>query len=219
MYDKVEEQSSGWSELNSRHLEHAPRIEIPMLLDCIEHVDHRIKLFKSIEDESVELEKWMREQIALTKDRQENAIYAFTIVTVVFLPLSFVCSFLGMNTTGIRDMNSGQWVFWASALPLTFAVIVLALFLTDELGHVWRTIRQFVRPTDDYDGLSQHDRKSYWKLSGEARTSWTTRFKKNKFPKQQSAIAVNEPTPEIQVHEADPWGKPHRRTQTYRSMD
>lgn len=41
-----------------------------------------------------------KNEIETTKDRHDSAIYAFTIVTIIFLPLSFVCSFLGMNTTG-----------------------------------------------------------------------------------------------------------------------
>lgn len=47
-------------------------------------------------------------KVDLTKDRQEMAIYAFTIVTVIFLPLSAVASVFGMNTADIRDMDLNQ---------------------------------------------------------------------------------------------------------------
>ncbi|EHL00838.1 hypothetical protein M7I_3229 [Glarea lozoyensis 74030] len=61
------------------------------------------------------------------KDRQEAAIYAFTIVTIIFLPISTVASVFGMNTNDIRNMAQNQWLFWAAALPLTTIVIVVSL--------------------------------------------------------------------------------------------
>jgi hypothetical protein len=61
------------------------------------------------------------------KDRQEAAIYAFTIVTIIFLPISTVASVFGMNTYDIRNMGQSQWLFWATALPLTTIVIVVSL--------------------------------------------------------------------------------------------
>lgn len=72
--------------------------------------------------------------IDLQKDRQENAIYAFTIVTVVFLPLSTIAGILGMNTNDIRNMEDGQWIFWVAALPLLVLVIGLCLAWTGEMG-------------------------------------------------------------------------------------
>ena len=47
-----------------------------------------------------------------------QAIMVFTIVTVIFLPLSFLSSFFGMNVSDIRTMGSSQWVF-VSILNLT----------------------------------------------------------------------------------------------------
>lgn len=64
--------------------------------------------------------------------RQENhgkAIMAFTIVTVVYLPLSFVTSFFGMNTADVRDTTSTQIVYWAVSLPLTLLTIGVALLI------------------------------------------------------------------------------------------
>lgn len=55
----------------------------------------------------------------------------FTAVTVVFLPLSFAASVFGMNTSDVRQMQSTQWSFWASAIPFTLIVIALALYCVD----------------------------------------------------------------------------------------
>lgn len=75
-----------------------------------------------------------------TKDRQENAVYAFTIVTIIFLPLSSIAGIFGMNTSDVRDMDYTQWLYWAVALPLTALVIVGGLWWMNELGNVFRWI-------------------------------------------------------------------------------
>lgn len=80
-------------------------------------------------------------KIDYNKDRQEAVIYAFTIVTIIFLPLSSVASILGMNTNGIRNMKIKQWVFWATALPLTAIIITLCLIWTGELENFWAGFR------------------------------------------------------------------------------
>lgn len=72
-----------------------------------------------------------------SKDRQELAIYAFTIVTVIFLPLSFVAGVFGMNTSDIREMELGQWAYWASAVPVTVLVILIGLWWMGEIGNAF----------------------------------------------------------------------------------
>lgn len=72
-------------------------------------------------------------RIESNKDRQEAAILVFTIVTIIFLPLSFVSSFLGMNTTDIRNMDTHQWLFWACAIPLTTVVVGLSLLVANKV--------------------------------------------------------------------------------------
>ena len=77
------------------------------------------------------------QKIDSNKDRQEAAIYAFTIVTIIFLPLSTVASILGMNTFDVRNMTVNQWVFWATALPLMVVIITLCLIWAGELKNFW----------------------------------------------------------------------------------
>lgn len=64
--------------------------------------------------------------------QQENngkAIIVFTIVTIIFSPLSWATSYLGMNTSDIRDLQQGQWVFWLLALPVTAVVVGVAVLV------------------------------------------------------------------------------------------
>lgn len=83
-----------------------------------------------------------RERLGETKDRQERAIYAFTMVTVIFLPLSSVASIFGMNSSDIRDMELGQWVYWATALPVTALVMVMGLLVTGDLEMARRWLQR-----------------------------------------------------------------------------
>lgn len=64
----------------------------------------------------------------LNKDKQEAAVYVFTIVTIIFLPISTVASVFGMNTQDIRNLESSQWIFWTVAMPLTGLVVIASLF-------------------------------------------------------------------------------------------
>ena len=68
---------------------------------------------------------------------QSKAIMVFTIVTVIFLPLSFVSSYFGMNTADIRSTQQGQWIFWAVGISVTFCVAVIALLAAFK-GQRWR---------------------------------------------------------------------------------
>jgi hypothetical protein len=114
------------------------------LNDCIQLVDQRDFDLRRHTDYADDLERAVVYGLDWTKDRQENAIYAFTIVTVVFLPLSAISSIFGMNTSDIRDMEFGQWLYWAVAIPVTLVIIVIGLWWMGELGNVlkWLSGRQ-----------------------------------------------------------------------------
>jgi len=60
-------------------------------------------------------------------------------MTLVFLPLSFVASFLGMNTVDIRNETRGQGLFWMVAGAATVNVVVVAL----EIGYKYETMRDW----------------------------------------------------------------------------
>lgn len=56
-------------------------------------------------------------------------ILVLTITTTIFLPLVFVSNLFGMNVVDIREMRSGQWVFWVSALGVTLIAGIFALVI------------------------------------------------------------------------------------------
>ncbi|KXT09407.1 hypothetical protein AC579_8444 [Pseudocercospora musae] len=89
---------------------------------------------------ALRLQREMQQDTGAAKESRETAIYVFTIVTVIFLPLSFVSSVFGMNTNDIRNLSSNQWLFWVVAIPLTAFVIIVSWILAGgELPAVaWR---------------------------------------------------------------------------------
>ncbi|KAL2070763.1 hypothetical protein VTL71DRAFT_13789 [Oculimacula yallundae] len=72
------------------------------------------------------LEQKVRYRVEVLEEDNSKAIFIFTVVAAVFLPLSFVTSYLGMNTIDIRDTTRSQSIFWAAAVPATFGVVALA---------------------------------------------------------------------------------------------
>ena len=107
-----------------------------LLAECLGVVEHREDEFKRYKEYAEDLEKAIANKVDWTKDRQEKAIYAFTLVTIVFLPLSAISSIFGMNTSDIRDMSEKQWLYWVVAVPVTLGVIVGGLWWMDELEAV-----------------------------------------------------------------------------------
>jgi Mg2+ and Co2+ transporter CorA len=79
--------------------------------------------------------------INIKAEDKNVSIFVFTIVTVVFLPLSFVTSYFGMNTSDVRDMEQGQWLFWVIGISLTITVLLVVWVITLR-GQKWKTARQ-----------------------------------------------------------------------------
>ncbi|OTA02808.1 hypothetical protein A9Z42_0032410 [Trichoderma parareesei] len=105
------------------------------LADCAKLVEQREYEFRRDTEYAEDLEREISYKMEWTKDKQENAIYAFTLVTIIFLPLSAISSIFGMNTNDIRNMNFDQWLYWAVALPVTLIIIFAGLWWMDELGN------------------------------------------------------------------------------------
>ncbi|GAB1316358.1 hypothetical protein MFIFM68171_06568 [Madurella fahalii] len=118
----------------------------PLLIrECLRHLGRRERQFSEMLIHASQLEEENRNNVSRTKDRQERAIYAFTIVTVIFLPLSAVASIFGMNSADIREMELGQWAYWATAVPVTLVVMFLGLLWTGELGNALQWAASFGR--------------------------------------------------------------------------
>lgn len=107
-----------------------------------------------------------KQSLEINEEDHGKAIMVFTIVTVIFLPLSFVTSFLGMNTTDIRDMGSSSTLFWAIAVPLTAVTMGSVLYigyngddLRDACSSVYRTVTGKQDRNTSARGISVAQRK------------------------------------------------------------
>lgn len=76
------------------------------------------------------------------QDDNNKTLMIFTFVTIIFLPLSFVTGFFGMNVKGISSQTLTVTHFWIIAIPITVSVGILSLVLT-LWGRISRTWDDF----------------------------------------------------------------------------
>ena len=83
------------------------------------------------------------------QDDNSKAIFVFTMVTILFLPMSFVAGFFGMNVIGISADKTTLGHFWTISLSLTFGIVipctVVALKGEDVFFGVARVYRALIR--------------------------------------------------------------------------
>lgn len=103
------------------------KIEKMILEGMTKERDDRAEDVKKFEDQLAKTTRVLRYNIEIAEEGDSKAILVFTLVTIVFLPLSFVASLFGMNTVDIRDMTNSQVLFWEVALPLTAIIGGLSL--------------------------------------------------------------------------------------------
>lgn len=120
-------------------------LSVSILDRILESISQRIEDFDELQIQAETARFLAAQSISLKAESNNKAIIVFTVVTIIFLPLSFVTSYLGMNTSDLRDMKSGQRLFWAIGAPVAFVVLGAALMaafygtLTQRLlGRAWR---------------------------------------------------------------------------------
>jgi hypothetical protein len=116
-----------------------------------------------------------KQSAEINEEDHGKAILIFTVVTIIFLPLSFVTSFLGMNTVDIRDMDSTQALFWQIAIPLTAVVLGTITFiayngdeLRDHLSNLYRILTGKQNHSTSARGISVAQRKRAAKLPSDS---------------------------------------------------
>jgi hypothetical protein len=77
-----------------------------------------------------------KQSLEILEEDHGKAIRLFTVVTIIFLPLTFVATVLGMNTSDIRNLQKTQTLYWEIALPLTAIVILVAYAFSNRAGDI-----------------------------------------------------------------------------------
>lgn len=93
------------------------------------HLDETARHFEKLLEHAEQAAAWNSHYISVRGEDNNTAIYVFTAVTVVFLPLTFVAGLLGMNTKEIRNTQDTQWIFWSAALPFTITVLIVCIVI------------------------------------------------------------------------------------------
>lgn len=71
---------------------------------------------------------------------QNESMKQLTIVTIFFLPMTFITGYFGMNIDNFGSLDIGETGFWAVTAPV---VVVVMLFLLWE--KIWRWLRKTVQ--------------------------------------------------------------------------
>jgi Mg2+ and Co2+ transporter CorA len=61
---------------------------------------------------------------------QNESMKQLTVVTIIFLPLSFLTGYFGMNITDMPSIHHEESYFWKIAVPLAF---VVGIFLARDM--------------------------------------------------------------------------------------
>ncbi len=92
-------------------------------------LDDMIKHFTTLKNYAEEAETLTTNYIRVSNEDNSKAIFVFTVVTLIFLPLNFISSILGMNTSDIRNTGRSSRLFWEIAVPFMATVLVLCFVL------------------------------------------------------------------------------------------
>ncbi|MER6472770.1 CorA family divalent cation transporter [Streptomyces collinus] len=77
---------------------------------------------------------------SLVSGEQNGVINRLAIVSTIFLPLTFLTGYFGMNFSYLTDEMESRAVFWLFAVALQVLVLVGALYVLHRT-HIWRRLR------------------------------------------------------------------------------
>lgn len=93
-----------------------------------EKLAEQLEIFSSNLEQGKQLINIVNELTEITKDDYNRAIFVFTVVTVIFLPLSFVAAYLSMADGPLsEDWAKTQSLFWQIAAPLAVGVGIFCI--------------------------------------------------------------------------------------------
>ncbi|KAJ4305064.1 hypothetical protein N0V90_000594 [Kalmusia sp. IMI 367209] len=134
------------------------RLEQPAFSGLREGFSDIAKDLKKIQDQITKTAQVLRYNLEIAEEGQSKAILVFTLVTIIFLPLSFVASLFGMNTTDIRGIDKNQTIFWVVALPLTAIIGGLSLLVAyGKVGERLDALREILQ---EHKSWSRHRERS-----------------------------------------------------------
>ncbi|RSL72908.1 hypothetical protein CEP53_000924 [Fusarium sp. AF-6] len=127
----------------SFHVPEPTRMDLHLIEDryARSHMNKRASVdsdLLTLREKTTALKENVKQTVEVLEENHGKAIRVFTIVTLFFLPLSFISSFMGMNTMDIRDMEHNQTIYWTAAVPVTRARNFRLDSLEDEIAEMHR---------------------------------------------------------------------------------
>jgi Mg2+ and Co2+ transporter CorA len=58
---------------------------------------------------------------------QNESMKQLTVVTIIFLPISFLTGYFGMNLHIFNSLDNDEGYFWSIALPVAFGVMLFLM--------------------------------------------------------------------------------------------
>ncbi|KAK8043818.1 hypothetical protein PG994_012656, partial [Apiospora phragmitis] len=121
------------------HLLELPRNQVQTSLSQTQALRERGQsqaslIFSLISSEENKISRFIAEEnskVALSSKRDSMAMKTVAVFTMIFLPGTFVATFLSMpffdwnaDTGGSPSSSPFQWIYWATTMPLTIALMV-----------------------------------------------------------------------------------------------
>ena len=103
----------------------------------LSHINDQLRLCKGLCNRAKVLENQDVRLVETLADDNSRAIFIFTFITILFLPLSFISSYFGMNVVGINQTASTTSHFWAIGAPLTGGILVICMIFVFKGEDVW----------------------------------------------------------------------------------
>ncbi|KAH7129253.1 hypothetical protein EDB81DRAFT_140310 [Dactylonectria macrodidyma] len=112
-----------------------------------EELQEQFDMISSSLDQCKDLLESVNELMEIMSDNHNRAILVFTVVTVVFLPMSFIATYLSMNGGPSEDhWGKTQALFWEISAPLALGIGIFCLGTAwhgSEVGAVREWISKF----------------------------------------------------------------------------
>ncbi|KAK8212197.1 cora-like Mg2+ transporter protein-domain-containing protein [Phyllosticta capitalensis] len=141
--DKVLDPNSFYTPDGARRAQY--QLEKALIHRLTEKFESKEKELNEMMENSGSLISKARIGVEIRDEDHGKAIFVFTAVTTVFLPLSFITSYFGMNFADLRDTHWNQVMYWVIAGPATFVIVAMTLIVaynTDELRHLFASANE-----------------------------------------------------------------------------
>ncbi|WP_329203283.1 MULTISPECIES: magnesium transporter CorA family protein [unclassified Streptomyces] len=142
--------------------------ELPEERAALNRAHERTVRFTMVEIESLrdETRRAADTYASLVADQQNLVINKLAIASVIFLPLSFLTGFFGMNFTYLTNAMASEQSFLALGLGMQVFALAVAIYAVLYRTH-WRQLRDGGTRGDEDDELPDRSRRRRtWKRSG-----------------------------------------------------